>query len=59
MAKKSAASKAVGLIRMLIAAGEASPSPPLGPALGQVRSLTVVRSLTAGTECAHVPSPSC
>lgn len=42
MAKKSAASKVVGMMRMLIAAGEASPSPPLGPALGQVSCLTTV-----------------
>ena len=37
MAKKAAASKAVEMIRMLIAADEVSPSPPLGSALGQVR----------------------
>ena len=36
MAKKAAASKAVGMIWMLIAAGEASLSTPLGLALGQV-----------------------
>ena len=36
MEKKAAASKAVGMIRMLIAADEVSPSPPLGPTLGQI-----------------------
>ena len=53
MAKKAGTSKAVGMIRMLIAANEASPSLPLGPALGQVASyvLTGPRNLPTDLLC--------
>ena len=39
MAGRGGAAKLVGTLRMYIPAGQASPSPPLGPSLGQVRTL--------------------
>lgn len=36
MAGRGGAAKLVGTLRMYIPAGQASPSPPLGPSLGQV-----------------------
>ena len=53
MAKKAAASKAVGMIRMLLAANKASPSLALGPALGQVATyvLTGPRNLPTDLLC--------
>ena len=39
MAKRGSVAKLASILRMYIPAGKASPSPPLGPALGQVRAL--------------------
>ena len=36
MAGRGGVAKLVGTLRMYIPAGQASPSPPLGPSLGQV-----------------------
>ena len=41
MAKRGTVVKLAGTLRMYIPAGQASPSPPLGPALGQVRALEI------------------
>ena len=38
-AATATSAKMGGTMRLLISAGEASPSPPLGPALGQVSQL--------------------
>ena len=40
MAGRGGVAKLVGTLRMYIPAGQASPSPPLGPALGQVINFT-------------------
>lgn len=42
------AAKALGTLRMYIPAGKASPSPPLGPALGQVKLI-----MSYGMPAAH------
>lgn len=39
--KKKVTSKVVGLIKLIIPAGKANPSPPIGPALGQ-RGLNIM-----------------
>ncbi len=41
-ARSKAVAKVIGTLRVRVPAGGASPSPPLGPALGQVRACVCV-----------------
>ncbi len=47
-ARSKAVAKVIGTLRVRVPAGGASPSPPLGPALGQVRVCVITRGTGEG-----------